>query len=101
MLLVQNLLHRQKLDNSTRLLVEGRAFVFSVFGVTEADEETALAAAFAFSLHDGFECATRHGKPVAAERAAVLDERVPFSWQHLRLYSFQRLHYPTASSPHG
>jgi hypothetical protein len=35
--------------------VERGAFLFGVFGVAEADEEAALAAAFAFALHDGFE----------------------------------------------
>jgi len=43
--------------------MERGLFVFGVFGVAEADEETALdfgelsraAAAFVFSLHDGFE----------------------------------------------
>jgi hypothetical protein len=29
---------------------------FLAGGVAEADEENALAAAFAFSAHDGFEC---------------------------------------------
>ena len=47
MLLIQNLLHRQQLDDSTRSLMECSAFGFGVFGVAEADEETALAAAFA------------------------------------------------------
>ena len=63
MLLIQNLLHRQELDDPAGSLdfgelsraVERGAFVFGVFGVAEADEETALAAAFAFSRHDGFE----------------------------------------------
>lgn len=32
------------------------AFLFGAFGVAETDEEAALAAAFVFSLHDGFKC---------------------------------------------
>jgi hypothetical protein len=47
MLLIQNLLYGQELDDSTRSLVERGAFLFGVFGVAEADEEAALAAASA------------------------------------------------------
>ena len=55
MLLIHNLLHRQQLDDSAGSLMERGAFLFSVFGVPKADEETALPAAFPFALHDSFE----------------------------------------------
>src|SRR5947209_9964428 len=55
LLLVQNFLHGQQLDDSTRSLVERRAFLFGVLGVAEGDEEAALSPAFAFALHDGLE----------------------------------------------
>ena len=81
MLLVQNLLHGEELYDSARSLVECGAFLLGVFGVAEAYEETALAAAFAFSLHDGFESVDvgpadlvhlldLNGEPVVGEKAA-------------------------------
>jgi hypothetical protein len=42
-------------DDSAGTFEEGAAFVFGVFGVAEADKKAALAAAFAFSFHDGLE----------------------------------------------
>jgi hypothetical protein len=55
MLFIQNLLNGEELDDSAGAFEEGAALVIGVFGVAEADEEAALAAAFAFALHDGFE----------------------------------------------
>jgi hypothetical protein len=56
--------------------------VLGIFGVAEADEETALAAACAFSVHDGFEWVDvgsanlvhlfyLDGEPVIGEHAAL------------------------------
>jgi hypothetical protein len=49
-LLVQNLLHRQQLDDPLGPLVKRGAFAAGVFAVAEGDEELALPAAFAFAL---------------------------------------------------
>ncbi len=50
MRLIQNFLHRQQLDDPPRSFVKRSALLLGVFGVAEADEEAALAAAFAFAL---------------------------------------------------
>jgi hypothetical protein len=81
MLLVEDFLDGEELDDSASAFVEGGAFGFGVFGVAEADEEAALAAAFAFALHDGLErvdvgsanlvdLLDLNGKPVVGEEAA-------------------------------
>jgi hypothetical protein len=51
-LLVEDFLDSQELDDSAGALVEGGAFLFGVFGLAEADEDTALAV---FAFHDGLE----------------------------------------------
>ena len=82
MLLVQNLLHGQQLDDSTRPPVERRALLLGVAGVAEGDEEAALAAALTFAFHDGFELVDvgaadlvglldLDGEPVIGEQAGI------------------------------
>jgi len=55
MRLIQNLLNRQEFDDSLGSFVKRGAFVVGVFGVAEADKESALSAVFAFAFHDGLE----------------------------------------------
>lgn len=43
MLLVQDFLHGQQFDDSTRSLVEGCAFLLGIVGVAEGDDEPAMA----------------------------------------------------------
>ena len=47
MRLIQNLLHRQQLDDATRSLMKRRALLLGVAGVAEGDEETSLPAVLA------------------------------------------------------
>ena len=78
---MQNLFHSQQLYDAFGSLEERGTFVLGIFGEAEADEETALAAAFAFSHHDGFEgidvgpayfvhLLDLNGEPVVGEEAA-------------------------------
>lgn len=52
MLLIQNLLNRQELDDSTRSLVERRTLALGIGRIAETDEEASWAV---FAFHDGFE----------------------------------------------